>query len=836
MTIYDIPFFYLVSWAKKNKLLHPELSYLNTISNRPGVATYGKWNSVFSQIPANRSLQKLQVALNNCEQVIIRDYENDNKVLVLPENASSYNSFYDRIVAFIKEYSDELMNRQSGLFTKQESETRRKRATVFNETFVYSKTHCAPTDRGVIASSLGVTRARVDNLVNAVKKECKSCMAGNKVDRVKADPMLVSELAALKQKAGKMISRKSFIEYVGLKPEDEKTLEFLASMLDMYIKDYGKIPVITPKGIVNDYSRQFGRVVDFFRNEVIGIRVDYELKDRLNKIENSNLRDSIRSLILNSDEFVKYQDGNDEAVALRWDLLNYKAPRLCWILFEKKAFNYGTAIHESDLIKSYNNYAKRYGEKDRITETNFPTANQSQDCWKLMPLGKTGYWKIRQSPSEVYDIDAIIRDYIKTYGVNSYDSFIKYTKSSGQYRFFASENSLRARFTGNGGVIQRQKKSNVKPVRLTIQQRQFRYNFILNYLTKKNATCTGKEVCEALLKQFPGTSVGTANMLINELKEQKKINSAVKRKVKYISALSVPITFPDTAADEVVDKAIDIIWASPNHEIKIRDLTPQLKPLIPSSVNSQSAFISNALHRDDRIKFTGLQGHYTVTLSKATLAQMAQTKPLIPPAPPVAVNPTVVAPTVQLKLDINELKASLKKEFSPELQGYGIDDAKAIDNLIMVLGMGNAITDTFSFYDVLTYVPEHYKGVLSIDRERTLKKDSLALVERFLKNYHELKYKSDVVKDIQVQWNMNKGVGLSTIISYLEQTYRLLPYKMTTYTTIEEGKVKAMVKEVIDARNWQVGHQGQYMDGSKYNHEKLIHDSFFVMLYVSSKY
>ena len=837
MTIYDIPFFYLVSWAKKNKFLHPELSYLNTISNRPGVVTYGKWNSVFSQIPANRSLQKLQVALNNCEQEIIRDYENDNKVLVLPENASSYNSFYDRIVAFIKEYGDELMNRQSGLFTRQEIETRKKRAKVFKETFEYSKTHCTPTDRGVIASSLGITRQMVDYIMKDVIEECRSCMAGNQVDRVKADPVLISEFIALKQKAGEMISRKSFIEYVGLKSEDEKTLEFLASMLDMKImEDYGIIPVIARSDVLHDYYRQFGRVVDFFRNEVIGIRVDYELKDRLNKIKNSDLRDSIRSLILNSEEFVKYQDGNDEAVALRWDLLLYKSPRLCWILFENKAFDYGSAMHESDLIKAYNNYAKRFGIKDKMTKTKLPSANISPDCWKLMTLGKIGYWKIRQSKSEEYDLDSIIRNFIKTNGADSYDGFIKYAKSSGQYRFYSSENSLRTRFTGNGGVIKRQKNSNLKTVRLTTQERQYRYDFIVKFLTNKNATCARTEVCQALLQQFPGTSVGTACLFIDELIRKKKINSAIKGKVKYISALSVPISFPRTVADIVLDKSIDIIWASPNHEILSRDLIPQLKPLLPSSVNSPNTFISKVLHGDKRIIFTGPRGHATLGLSKVAQAEMARKTPMTTSAPAVTVNPTYNASPVQLKLDINELKATIKKQFSFELQGYGIDEVKAVNNLIMVIGMGQAISDSFSFYDLLTYIPEHYKGVLSIDRERTLKKDSLALVERFLKNYYELKYKSDVVKDIQVQWNMNKGVGLSTIISYLEQTYGLLPYKMTTYITIEERKVKAMVKEVVDARNWQVGHQGQYMDGSKYNLEKLIHDSFFVMLYVSSKY
>ena len=833
-TINDIPFSYLVSWAKKNRSTHPELSYLSTLSGKPGAASYGKWGSALSQIPVNKSLQKLQTALSGCQQVIISDYEDDSQVLVLPQNASAYGSFYERTEAFIKEYADELTNRVSGRFTNQETETRRKRAKVFKEMFEYSKTHCTPTDRGVIASSLKIARQMVDNLLKDVIKESSSILSGNQVDRVKADPMLLSEFAALKQKAGKMISRKSFIEYVGLKPEDGKTLEFLASMLGMTVmKQDAMVPVIASSRLMTDYTRQFGRVVDFFRNEVFGIRVDYELKNNLKGIKDQDLRESIRSLILNSDEFVKYQDGNDEAVALRWDLLLYKSSRLCWILFEKKAFDYATAIHESELIKSYNDHAKGLGVTDRMTKKKLPSANNSPECWKLMTMGRTGYWKIRLSQSEEYDLDAIIRDYIKANGADSYDGFISYMKSSGQYRFFTSESSLRTRFTGNGGVVKRKVKSNTKTVRLKPQQRQDMKDFIVDFLTKKNVTLARKDVSKALSLQFPGTSVGTADMLTEEMIKENKINSAIKGKVKYISALSVPITFPRTPADDVVDKAVDIIWASPNHEILSRDLTPLLKPLLPSTVNSQDTYISKALHGDPRIVFTGPQGHATVGLSKAAQAQMAQRKPLAPSSPAATVNTAAAAPT-QLTLDINELKESLKKEFSLELQGYGIDGAKAVDKLITVIGMGKAITDTFTFYDLLTYVPEHYKGVLSSDRERTLKKESLSLVERFLKNYCELKYSLDIVTEIQAQWNRT-NVSLRTIINYMEQTYGILPYK-STYYTLDERKVAAMVREVVDARNWQVGHPQQYMDGSKYNHEKLIHDSFFVMLYVSSKY
>lgn len=264
-TINDVPFSYLVSWAKKNQNSHPELSYLKTLSNKPGAASYGKWGSALSQIPVNKSLQKLQVALSGCQQVIISDYEGDSQVLVLPQNASVYGGFYERTVAFIKEYADELTNRVSGLLTDRDIDSIRNRARVFKETFEYSRTHSKPTDRAIIARAMGISTERARQLLEDVIKDSRACLAGNQVDRVKADPMLVLEFAALKQKAGKMISRKSFIEYVGLKPEDRKTMEFLAVMLGMDVMEQDTmVPVIAGSGLLTDYARQFGRVVEFF--------------------------------------------------------------------------------------------------------------------------------------------------------------------------------------------------------------------------------------------------------------------------------------------------------------------------------------------------------------------------------------------------------------------------------------------------------------------------------------------------------------------------------------------------------------------------------------------
>lgn len=94
ITLNDIPFDYLVGWAKANKSSHPELSYLGTLNNK-GIFPAGTiWRDAEIGLPLNTSSSKLKTALLLCEDAITRDYADDNKTVVLPANASQYSSFY----------------------------------------------------------------------------------------------------------------------------------------------------------------------------------------------------------------------------------------------------------------------------------------------------------------------------------------------------------------------------------------------------------------------------------------------------------------------------------------------------------------------------------------------------------------------------------------------------------------------------------------------------------------------------------------------------------------------------------------------------------------------
>ena len=825
--LHDIPFSYLVSWAKRNK--NSGLTYLRTLNASP-YAESCKWGDVLSTLPSTKPLKKLLAGLERSSKNIILDYEDDSAVISLPANSSKYHSFYERVKAFISEYAQEL-DRPSLNINESKAKDNKKRAFIIREKFVYTHSRSTSMDRGVLAHALNISRQRVDQLYDELAEECFRCLSGEKVGRVIANPVLISEFDALKQKAGTMISKESFQRYAGIDSRDEKTLEFLATTLGMRVmnKRQQPIPVIATNGLLVDYSRQIGDIISFFRKEVFGIRIAIELSAELNKIEDAALREAYLSFITNSDEFIKYKDGIDDAVALRWDYLLTVPARLCWILYEEKAIDYQTAIHSSELVKLYNNYARSYGIS-KISTNNLPPIAQirSVGCWKLMSLGKTGYWKIRQNEREDYDLDKIIRHYLRTNdSTASFDGFLGYMETSGQRRFYPSDRSLRARYTNNGGKNERKVADRKNIKRLSKQELSRRYDFILCYLNSIGVTCTIADLYLEVEKNYPGTNPTTLGMWVRNLYESKKINAILGtgRRPTYISAPTVPVQLPRTEKDDLVNMALNIVWESPDHEIPSRELNPKLVASLPSTVSSQ--MINRALKKDGRFEFKGPRGHSTIGLSKIALAEMNRKSFVVTQTTDTEANSA-------LSLDIEKLKACLLEEFSEDLSKSGINAQKAIDNLLHIYGMGTPITDKFSFFDILTYLPLHYERTLDNDRERMLMKGCPALVELFLKEFYELKHHADIITEIQDNWQL-KNIGFRSIVSYLEQLYNYIPYK-NDYSTQEERNIKYMVNSVITARNLQYAHPGQETDPSKYNQEKTIHDSFMVMLYVASKF
>ena len=622
ITLNDIPFDYLVGWAKANKSSHPELSYLGTLNNK-GIFPAGTiWRDAEIGLPLNTSSSKLKTALLLCEDAITRDYADDNKTVVLPANASQYSSFYDMVRAFIHEYRLEMEYVLSIPSTKYK-DSLVKKINAFRETYEFSPRHQDPTGRNVIADQNRTTRQRVDQYLSELTKDCKDCLSGEKVGRVVADPVFLSSFAVFRGRVGKMVSIDTFVQSAEADSLDGRTLEFLASVLDMTLSknSYASIPVIT-SGLLGDFGDTIGGVFSYFRKEVIGIRTNIELKGLLNNIPDSALREALYSLILNSDEFIKYDDNGEAAVTLRWDYLQTVPARVCWILYEDEAFDYKTAIHETELVKKYNARAKLYGVK-RITVNQLPSASQSGDCWKPMSLGKTGFWKIRSSKKEGYDFDSFIRNYLRKNGSSaSFDDFLRIIADDGQYRLYNNnERSVRARYIKNGGVIAHLQKTQVRTIkqRLTTAERRKMKDEIVSILDSLGKAVTTNEVYNIFLPGHPATLFATFSSWVRELIDDGEVNAIVSpggRTPTYLSSASVPTVKPRSLADEIVDKTLEIINGSTSSSVMIGELYSKLKAIVPDSCRNKTQVIRRALHNDSRIRFEGPVKSTVVKLAK----------------------------------------------------------------------------------------------------------------------------------------------------------------------------------------------------------------------------
>lgn len=622
ITLNDIPFDYLVSWAKANKSSHPELSYLNTLNNKSIVPAGTVWRDAEIGLPINAASSKLKAALLLCEDAIARDYAEDNKTVVLPANASQCSSFYDMVKAFIHEYRLEMEYILSLPSTKFK-DSLEKRINAFRETYEFSPRHQDPTGRNVIADQNKTTRQRVDQYLSELTKDCKDCLSGEKVGRVVADPVLMSSFALFRGRVGKMVSIDTFVQAAEADSLDGRTLEFLASVLDMTLSknSYANIPVIS-SGLLGDFSDTIGGVFSFFRKEVTGIRTNIELKGLLNSIPDNDLREALHSLILNSDEFIKYVDNGEAAVTLRWDYLQTVPARVCWILYEDEAFDYKTAIHETELVKKYNARAKLYGEKT-ITVKQLPSASQAGDCWKPMSLGKTGFWKIRSSKKECYDFDSFIRKYLRRNGASaSFDDFLRIIADDGQYRLYNNnERSVRTRYIKNGGVIAPALKTPGRTItrRLTDTERRKIKDEIVSILDNLGKTVTINEVYNIFLPDYPETLLATFSSWVRELIDDGEVNAIISpggRTPTYLSSASVPTVKPRSIADEIVDKALEILNESTSASVIIGDLYSQLRSIIPDTCQSKTQVISRALHNDSRFRFEGQSKTAVVKLAK----------------------------------------------------------------------------------------------------------------------------------------------------------------------------------------------------------------------------
>ncbi len=597
-----IPFSFLVSWAKAHKSEDSSLTYVRTLEQRNLFQTVEE--IVFSN-DSGKKISDLRAFISARFNDILKDYQNTNDHAVVLGDVPDTDAFVDRLKAFIKDYLDIYLNASSAITT-----------SVFGESFVPRPFHAeVPNDE-----NLGLQFNVTDRTIKNHRKKCISdcrrlLMEGNVVSSYAAKPSLVREMNLIRNQFGAGISYETACRLTGI--NDARTFYFMLRLFDMDLtkQDGVKIPAVLPNGTISPYTVKLGQVVDFFREETVFLRYNEDIVPALKKItKDENLLESFKSIISHSDEFVHYQVNGQEYIALRWDLLYFLAPRICWILFQEKAFDLKSAISCDKLVTLYNShdYAGKY-KVPRITAGDF-RATQVASCWRLMGIGRTEYWMIRSSKNEQFDLETYIKG-IVTPGMTE-PQFTQVAKNCGLIPIYSERTLL--------PIYEELTRSNLPIMKVKSKSRSFNWNALLDeaesLLRTNNNPIKANDLVNALYQknQFTSPFRAFSTSFLRNIKNSSKFitqNGASPRDGVWVALPGM--TFPKSYREEIREKAVSLLLKASNYTMDLKELNTLFGPMVPNNLVKTSALQSIF---SDTTYFLrngkgGKGGHVTITLN-----------------------------------------------------------------------------------------------------------------------------------------------------------------------------------------------------------------------------
>ena len=592
-----IPFSFLVSWAKAHKSENSSLTYVRTLEQKNLFQTI---EEIVSSNDSGKKISDLRAFITARFNDIQKDYQNANGLPVVLGDVPDTEAFVDRLKAFLQDYLDIFLKTAPAL-TK----------SVFGESFVSRPFHAeVPNDE-----NLGLQFSVTGQTIRDHRKRCiNDCrillMDGNVVNSYVAKPSLVRELNLIRDQFGAGISYETACRLTGI--NDARTFYFLLRLFDMDItqQDSVRIPAVLPNRTISPYTDKLGRVLDFFREETVFLRYNEDIVPALKRItKDENLLESFKSIISRSDEFLHYQVNDQEYIALRWDLLYFLAPRVCWILFQEKAFDLKSAISCDKLVTLYNSrdYAGKY-KAPRITVDVF-RATQLAACWRLMGIGRTEYWMIRSSKNEQFDLKTYVKGIVTPEMTEL--QFTQAAKNCGLIPIY-SERTLIPIYEELRGKKGRSKSPS------------FNWDALLDemesLLRTKNSPMKANDLADALyqIHQLTSPFKAFATNVLQHIKSTSKFITQNGASPKDGVWVALPgMTFPKSYREEIREKAVGLLLKAENYTMDQKDLNKIFGPMVPNNLVKTSALQSIF---SDTTYFLrngkgGKGGHVTITLN-----------------------------------------------------------------------------------------------------------------------------------------------------------------------------------------------------------------------------
>ncbi|MBQ9173959.1 MAG: hypothetical protein IJ161_09560 [Bacteroidales bacterium] len=577
----SIPFSFLVSWAKVHRNEDRSLTYVTTLEKKN---LYQTVEELLSSPDNGKKISDLRAFILPRLDEIQNAYSGNgvssgttsNSAVILGA-LSGTNSFAERLKAFIKDYLNIVLKSQA-----------QKRQIVFGESFIPVPFHTEVAKDEDLANQIGVSGQNIRDHRNYCITDCRQLLIdGIATGQYCAEPSLIQEMNAFKNTFENGISYETACRLTEI--NDDRTFYFLLKILDLditYNSDTA-IRAILPKGLTNSYSKCIGRVIDFFRDDPICLRYNEDIVPALMKItKDIKLLETFKAIILNSDEFIKYQEKGHDYIALRWDHLKFLAPRVCWIVFNQKAFDLKSAVSGDKIVTLYNSkdYAGKYKE-EKITRDQI-RSSQLRRCWRLMNIERKEYWMIKESKNYVFDKESFAKS-LQTPGM-SFAQYIQAAKDSGLIPIYP-ETAVAYFYTGNGTGSQR-----------------FDWTLLLNeseaMLKSNNAPLKSSEIAIELYHrhQFSSSFKSFSTRLIQMVKEDTKRfiwQSSDSARVGVWVGLP-GMVFPESYRTVIKKKAVDLLLKAPNYTLNQDLLYRVFGPYVPDDLVEVSA-LSSIFSDDD---------------------------------------------------------------------------------------------------------------------------------------------------------------------------------------------------------------------------------------------
>lgn len=816
----------------------PGITYVRTLASN-GVKTVGElYDGSRKQVKKLLDLKSgLEMHIDLIYD-IFNSFESDpetgNKIVTLPIAYDDSKHFVENARAFVRDLYETI---SSG---SEVPAYRNAFTTTVREIYVYNRYHPDCTSIETLSKDLKCTGSNIDFKVQTFKGYIRSLLEGKRVEIFdvvfKADPRMISHFENLAKRVGNTISVDTFKRKTGA--DDQRTLTFLSDALGMTLStgvSGKKIPCVS-KCPVKLIDKNIGTLVDYFRKNVIHIRYEADFKPFLKSTFSSEpqLVSAFDSLVNHSDEFIWNEEEGEKVVALRWDLLEYMPPRICWLLYENGAVDFRTSLSGSDLVKLYNIKARRIGDPT-VTEDQLHPTHFVRDCWRIMPVGKKGYWRLRNSAYESFDIDAYASGYITKVSSTDLDGFLHRAEEDGIARIY-DISGLRTAFSRNGGKSSSKGKIVKKVKHWSEEQIRDILDFAEEVLSENDKSMPVPSLVRELQKLYPELNVGTCQMYLKTRPGSFDFLKRSGNQANIITLKGHRHLVPETYRDRIRKCAIADIICSEDNAIERSALYEKYCGYVPAGLHSTAALSKIFGDTKTFVKKEDKMGIVWISLTPLTLSREK-----------AAMSETISREEEMrkyLKLlqdapsyEWSSLKAALSAQFVSFFSSRGLKLSSALDNMYCIMSKGEGkVSEDSTFHEMLSALPDYFKGVLASDREYSLKKDLLINVEPFMKSFYKKRFSSDIVDDIERDWGKaRKNIGLATILSYLENECNLLPYKEWYALGSLESRIRNMVKEVLNARNRTIGHAETEQDKTAASIKECVINVLSVMIYISSK-